>query len=115
MLNGIKFLIGTLFALFACGGPSFGFQERSIGEADRSVGLPSAPQLPGLDLKAPELGTGASAGTEIRIPGLGNVGTVPKLDFGLELLYGASDLAGRFDERSQPSDVQIRATIKHRF
>jgi hypothetical protein len=115
MPNGIKFLTAMLVALFACGDRSFGFQERSIGEADRSIGLPSAPQLPGLEVKTPELGTGAGAGTEIRVPGLGNVGTLPKLDFGLELLYGASDLAGRFDERSQPSDVQIRATIKHRF
>jgi hypothetical protein len=43
------------------------------------------------------------------------VGTLPKLDFGLELLYGANESPGRLDDRSQPSDVQIRATIKHRF
>ena len=30
-------------------------------------------------------------GTEIRIPGLGKLGVLPKMDFGLELLYGAAD------------------------
>ena len=40
---------------------------------------------------------------------------LPKLDFGLELLYGATDTRGRPDDKSEPSDVQIRGTIKHRF
>jgi hypothetical protein len=40
---------------------------------------------------------------------------LPKLDFGLELLYGATDARGRPDDKSEPSDVQIRGTIKHRF
>ena len=31
------------------------------------------------------------AGTEIRIPGLGKLGVLPKMDFGLELLYGAAE------------------------
>jgi hypothetical protein len=59
------------------------------------------------------LGTGS--GTEVRIPGLGKVGVLPKLDFGLELLYGATDQEKGLPEKSEPSDVQIRGTIKHRF
>jgi hypothetical protein len=52
----------------------------------------------------------------VRIPGFGKVGVLPKLDFGLELLYGATDTTrGRPDDKSEPSDVQIRGTIKHRF
>jgi hypothetical protein len=96
--------------------PAFGFQERSLGEAgDKPASSPSALQLPGLDLKMPESGSGGGAGTEVRVPGVGSVGTLPKLDFGLELLYGANEPVGRSDDRSQPSDLQIRATIKHRF
>jgi hypothetical protein len=109
-------LIALLIAVSGGVSPAFAFQERSLGEAgDKPAGVPSALQLPGLDLKMPEAGSGASAGTEIRVPGVGSVGTLPKLDFGLELLYGANESVGRSDDRSQPSDLQIRATIKHRF
>ena len=115
MRRGLKGLIAVLLAGSACLDPSFAFQERSLGDAsDRPAGLPSALELSGLNLKTPEPGSGV--GTEIRVPGVGTVGTLPKLDFGLELLYGANELAGgRLDDRSQPSDMQIRATIEHRF
>jgi hypothetical protein len=112
--KGRQRLIALLIAVSGCVSPAFAFQERSLGEAgDKPAGIPSALQLPGLDLKVPE--SGAGAGTEIRVPGVGSVGTLPKLDFGLELLYGANEPVGRSDDRSQPSDLQIRATIKHRF
>jgi hypothetical protein len=116
MRRAAKHLIAVLIAGCACVDPSFAFQERSFGDAsDRPAGIPSARELPGLELKMPESGSGG-VGTEIRIPGVGSVGTLPKLDFGLELLYGANELSGgRLDDRSQPSDLQIRATIKHRF
>jgi hypothetical protein len=107
-------LIAVLIALTGCGDPSLAFQERLLGEVgDGRAGLPAGLQLPGIDLTPPQPGSGG--GTEIRVPGVGSVGALPKLDFGLELLYGGNDTVGRFDERSQPSDVQIRATIKHRF
>ena len=58
------------------------------------------------------------AGTEIRIPGLGKLGTLPKMDFGLELLYGAND-TGKAQEPvpSEPDngDLTIRGSIKHKF
>jgi hypothetical protein len=96
--------------------PSLAFQEQSVGgdAAKVAAGAPSL-QMPKLDLSVPE-GAGKGAGIDVRIPGIGSLGTLPKLDFGLELLYGANEApAGRLDERAQPSDVQIRATIKHRF
>jgi hypothetical protein len=40
---------------------------------------------------------------------------LPKLDFGLELLYGANEQKGLPSDTSHPDDVQIRGTIKHRF
>ena len=46
----------------------------------------------GLSLKVPELSIGQGTGTEVRIPGFGKVGVLPKLDFGLELLYGATEV-----------------------
>lgn len=56
-------------------------------------------------------------GAEIRIPGLGAVGTLPKFDFGLELLYGAGEPKGVREElnKQDPNDLQIRGTLKYRF
>src|SRR5262245_65252605 len=71
-------LSAVLIALCACTDAAFGFQERDVG--DRSGGLPSALQLPGLDVRLPQSGPSAGAGTEIRVPGVGSVGTLPKLD-----------------------------------
>ena len=68
----------------------------------------------GCRLKMPELSLGQGTGTEVRIPGFGKVGVLPKLDFGLELLYGATEQKG-VPDKPEPSDVQIRGTIKHRF
>jgi hypothetical protein len=58
-----------------------------------------------------------SAGTEVRIPGLGKLGVLPKMDFGLELLYGANEGVKQPDPAEQPSsdDLTIRGTLKHNF
>ncbi len=69
----------------------------------------------GKDLSAP------AAGPEIRIPGLGKLGVLPKLDFGLELLYGVGDqnVVAPVAPSDRPSDqqdgVQIRGSVKHKF
>ena len=67
----------------------------------------------GLSLTTPELQL-STPGTEVRIPGIGTVGVLPKLDFGLELLY-SNEQKGPFPDKSSPDDVQLRGTIKHRF
>jgi hypothetical protein len=69
-------------------------------------------------LNLPDMAAGKNTGTEVRIPGIGTVGVLPKLDFGLELLYGAAEQKGLAPEdRGHPeqNDLQIRGTIKHRF
>ncbi|MBT3070843.1 hypothetical protein KKP04_08180 [Rhodomicrobium sp. Az07] len=83
---------------------------------------PAAPQA---EFNAPGDQVGKSGGTELTIPGIGVVGTLPKLDFGLELLYGpkssdsAADLSApplQFDQRSlENDDVQIKGTFTHKF
>jgi hypothetical protein len=106
--------------------PVFGFQETTVGGGDPPAQGRPAPSEPKaapatggnpLNLSLPEIGAGKSTGTEVRIPGLGTVGVLPKLDFGLELLYGAAEQKGVAPEdRTQPdTDLQIRGTIKHRF
>jgi hypothetical protein len=113
-------LIAVLVAVGAFAQPLLAFQEEG-GPGKGAAAVPSEVPAPkgatvpgnGLNLKVPEMSLGQ--GTEVRIPGFGKVGVLPKLDFGLELLYGATDTRGRPDDKSEPSDVQIRGTIKHRF
>jgi hypothetical protein len=108
--------------------PAVAFQESTQGgDADKGAAPPAAvaeppaqtvvppPASKGLNLKIPPMSIGQGTGTEVRIPGFGKVGVLPKLDFGLELLYGATEAQGRPEEKSEPSDVQIRGTLKHRF
>jgi len=77
-----------------------------------SLGDPMAPQA-------------KPKGTELKIPGIGSVGTLPKLDFGLELLYGSQnapqsngvhlDERPQLDQHEKQDDVQIKGTFKHKF
>lgn len=116
-------LIIAALALSLGGQVALAFQETTIGGGEQKA--PAAPVLEapkgpldpakGLDLSGSELNLGRTSGTEVRIPGLGTVGVLPKLDFGLELLYGANEQKGLPQDKTSPDDVQIRGTIKHRF
>ena len=80
--------------------------------------VPAGSDVPKADVQ--EQGTSKSEGTEIRIPGLGKLGTLPKMDFGLELLYGAAESrplqdAEPEDKTDQQQDLMIHGTVKHRF
>ncbi len=117
-------LIVLAMAVGALAPPALAFQEGAPGSASERPPAAVAPleaakgapdQSKGLSLKTPELSLGQGSGTEVRIPGIGSVGVLPKLDFGLELLYGATEQRGVPEEKSEPTDVQIRGTIKHRF
>ena len=99
--------------------PAFAFQESKVGQGEKpAAAAPMAPQIqvpeekPGIQLSAPDVGKG----TEVRIPGLGKLGVLPKLDFGLDILYGATDdrrLAP--GSQSAPDELTIKGSIKHKF
>jgi hypothetical protein len=109
------------------GQSALGFQETTVGGGEKPAQGKSAPAETkvapnsgtGLNLNLPDVSAGKSTGTEVRIPGIGTVGVLPKLDFGLELLYGATEPKGTLapEDRGHPeqNDLQIRGTIKHRF
>jgi hypothetical protein len=66
--------------------------------------------------------TGKDGGTEVKIPGIGSVGKLPKLDFGLELLYGARSAPEtlqleqrNLDQHAPENDMQIKGTLSHKF
>jgi hypothetical protein len=123
MRNG--FAIGVTLALALLAGPRvYAFQEQTTGatttppqaEQPAPEAQPPADGKP-LDLSG-ETAAKPDTGTEIRIPGLGKLGVLPKMDFGLELLYGAADPkpAGPPEAVPDPSeDLTIRGTVKHRF
>lgn len=73
-------------------------------------------QTPQFDLSDP-LSSPTPKGTEITIPGLGSLGTIPKLDFGLELLYGPKNgpEALQLDQHAQDGDMQIKGILSHKF
>jgi len=62
-----------------------------------------------------------SEGTEVTIPGLGKLGVLPKMDFGLELLYGADEMpkaqepSGPTEQLPEPEDLTIRGSLKKTF
>jgi hypothetical protein len=112
-------IMGLGAALALAGTSAFAFQEQQGGKAP--VAAPAqapAVQDPAKDYNLSDSGIAKpSQGTEVRIPGLGRLGVLPKMDFGLELLYGAADPKQPDLPQDAPADgdMTIRGTVKHRF
>ncbi len=79
-----------------------------------SVAAPSenAPGLSKDETVAP--GQESQKDTGLSFPGMGLINILPKLDFGLELMYGASP-EEPVEDASPHDDVTIRGTVKKRF
>jgi hypothetical protein len=106
------------------GTSAYAFQEQNSGAAPQTAAEPQQapaqdPSDKTLDLSDETAPAKGDKGTEIRIPGLGKLGVLPKMDFGLELLYGAADQkqpVGPPEAAPSPEDdLMIRGTVKHRF
>ena len=105
--------LGLLLALASTS--ALGFQESAPPAAQQTEPAQAAPLTPDAAL-APSAGSQSKpTGTEVRIPGLGRLGVLPKMDFGLELLYGASEPKPADDEQAPADVLTIRGTIKHPF
>lgn len=104
-------------ALLACASTAaLAFQEQQGAPA---AGQPTAREqgaAKDLNLSA-EAPASKQGGTEVRIPGLGRLGVLPKMDFGLELLYGAAEPRAAEPPATSPGDEEltIRGSLKHRF
>ena len=107
--------IATLSAglLALAGTASFALEEQKAPVAPQGTPEAAAQVQPGQSAPAAK-----TEGTEIRIPGLGKLGTLPKMDFGLELLYGATET----EKSQEPSNIDdgqgdftIRGSIKKNF
>jgi hypothetical protein len=123
--GGVGEMRNSLVAVFAlvmsvaAGTHTLAFQEQKAGTAPaQSQKSADAPLESGLNLSDELAAPNAEKGTEIRIPGLGKLGVLPKMDFGLELLYGAAEQKqsdGAVETAPTPDDLMIRGTVKHRF
>jgi hypothetical protein len=104
---------GLVVALIGLSTAAFAFQEQRAGSG-APASAPSAPV---------ELGSSGpasikpSVGPDVLIPGLGKLGSLPKMDFGLELLYGAAEqkLQDQTPREENRDDLMIRGTVKHNF
>ena len=117
----IRFVVALALATAVVAGHgAFAFQEQKGSTPPAEAAPAPAEAAPG-DAKAglsDESAPKPEAGTEIRIPGLGKLGVLPKMDFGLELLYGAAENAPSGKPTPAPNpedDLTVRGSVKHRF
>jgi hypothetical protein len=125
LLTNLVVASGLVVAIAATGGQAYAFTETKVSPPAIQVapkqGTPGVPVQAqksekdnGLQLTMP--GDAQSGGTELKVPGIGSVGVLPKLDFGLELLYGSGNSADQDPNiEDKNGDVQIKGSIKHRF
>ncbi len=117
-------ILATLVFALTFAGSAAAFQQSTEGsKAVTAVADPAtlqAPKEPGkLDLSEALPKTSGKDGTAVRIPGIGTLGVLPKLDFGLELLYGDPEPQIKEttpkDRDDALDDLRIRGTFRHRF
>ena len=106
--------VGLLLAVASTA--SMAFEEQKMNTGGAASGAAAAgvakPSSGALGINAPELSAPkADTGTKIRVPGLGVIGEIPKMDFGLELLYGASQNKPMESDRNEANGVMLRSKI----
>lgn len=128
-MRGLLVILGFFAVLAYSGGQVLAFEQTapapvpSESAKEAPPGAGTAPLAPGVGVtpegavKAP-LAPDPSQGTEhrsLKIPGLGSFDFLPKMDFGLELLYGEPSKADSAVDPLHDQDVTIRGTVKRRF
>ncbi len=111
MKRGVLSGVGVLAAMLAASAPALAFQEVPEAPAPEvSYGSPE-PSAPSAALQSPGAGARASENN-----GVLNLGILPKLDIGLELLYGNNQEAEARDPMADESgDVTVLGKVKRRF
>lgn len=104
------------FLLVAASTTTSAFEEQQMktpppvkAEGPAAQSTPKGIDGRALDFKAPE--AKPESGTKIRIPGLGVIGEIPKIDLGLDLLYGATDPKRGDLDRNEGNGVILRGKI----
>jgi hypothetical protein len=109
-----KVVLATAVVLLSAGGST------AIQLLGDTAGLAAAGAKPQAEVQQREAAGTAAADGEIWVPGLGVVGKMPSIDFGLDMLYGqnaaaAEETPERADSEALDPDFAIRGTIKKKF
>jgi len=108
----VRALVGSA-ALVIASSTAVAFQEQQQTTPKAAENVPAAAAPLSVPL-TPDAASGAK-GTPVRIPGLGTLGVIPKIDFGLELLYGAAESPPKNIESGKPPEdnnaVMLRGSI----
>ncbi len=119
MRLGKLLVAGAALVAVSTSAEAFQEQQGSSSGATQQVVPNTASAKPDVGFSSGDASKGEVKGTEVRIPGLGKLGVLPKMDFGLELLYGAAQEpkadSARPDTTREDEDLRIRGTVKHRF
>lgn len=109
---------GLLALAYASGASAFEQTTVPTGKAAKAQGLSLDDALLGVELTVPsKLGASSQTGAGIVIPGFGALGVLPKLDFGLELLYGTPDakVSGEAPGELPPDALTVYGSVKKTF
>lgn len=107
-----RFAIAFLASVLAVSSAE-AFQKSGSGQAQPGPEVGAG----ALELSQENAPSSKKDGALVRIPGLGALGVLPKLDFGLELLYGDNQQpsVAPQDDDEESDGLRIRGTLKHRF
>lgn len=117
-MRKLLIISGLLAAWMIHPGSARAFEQVPVApEPESGASAPAAPEeIP--ELTDPQITAGSPEEVQKEgwsIPGLGSMEFMPKLDFGLELMYGESSRE-HVDEKTPPEEgVKIRGSFKRRF
>jgi hypothetical protein len=117
-MRGFCAIAGLMAALSFGSAPAFAFQETPVPPADASQAAPQQQQAPALQLGAPGA---APAAPEAERGGLKLFGHtfLPKLNFGLDVLYGEDQQQLQLQQDptalDENGDVSVLGKVKRRF
>jgi hypothetical protein len=113
-------VVGVCGALLAVTMPigASAFEQTTVPAGKLARPTPMEQALPGVELTVPsQTGNSGQTGAAITIPGLGALGALPRLDFGLELLYGSPDAkaSGEAPSELPPDALTVYGSVKKTF
>ncbi|MBU1211992.1 MAG: hypothetical protein KJ587_12050 [Alphaproteobacteria bacterium] len=116
---------GLCVAVAIASGQALAFEEQQGAASKPASPAPgividnSKPAAPAGEMDFSTPAPASDSGAKVFLPGLGTLGVLPKLDFGLELLYGAAETPDKTPQANDlvpgEEDLMIRGRVKHRF
>lgn len=118
-------IAGLCVAVLIASSQAFAFEEQQGAGGQPASPAPgividnSKPAVPAGEMDFSTPARPNEAGAKVFLPGLGTLGVLPKLDFGLELLYGAAETPDKTPQANDlipgEEDLMIKGRVKHRF